>query len=137
VARKALEKLVHSAVETERIIEAGFRAQITSLQKGLTRREADVLECVLQGLSTREIAGELFLSEQGVKLHLSRLFKKFSVANRAQLILHAFQSVCPLNTEIVEYLRQTRARQKPAVRSTHRIADTPESDSRSGPIGTE
>jgi DNA-binding NarL/FixJ family response regulator len=113
VARSALEKLIHSAVEMERVIEREFVEQVASMQEVLTRREADVLERVLEGLSTRDIAGQLFLSEQGVKLHLSRLFKKFGVSNRAQLILHAFRRVCPFNSRVAHYFRQTRAQGSP------------------------
>jgi len=112
VARKALEKLVHSAIEIERIIEHGFLEQLASMQATLTRREADVLERVLQGMSTREIATQMFLSEQGVKMHLGRLFKKFGVSNRAQLILSAFQRVCPFNSNMVNYLRQSRQQRR-------------------------
>jgi DNA-binding NarL/FixJ family response regulator len=113
VARKALEKLVHSAIEIERIIERGFVDQISAMQDGLTRREAEVLERVLDGMSNKEIAGQLFLSEQGVKMHLGRLFRKFGVANRAQLILIAFRRVCPFNHNLVDYLRQAREERGP------------------------
>ena len=100
VGRKALERLIYSAVEMERIIEQGIREKICSIQDTLTKRESDVLQLVLEGMSTREIANELCLSEQGVKLHLSRLFKKFDVTNRSQLILMAFQRVCPVSNMI-------------------------------------
>lgn len=52
----------------------------------LTRRERDVLERVCRGLSTKAIAAELGVSEQAVKAHLSRLFLKFGVENRAGLV---------------------------------------------------
>ena len=113
VACKALEKMVHSAIEIERIIERGFVDQISAMQDELTRREAEVLERVLDGMSNKEIAGQLFLSEQGVKMHLGRLFKKFGVANRAQLILIAFRRVCPFNHNLVDYLRQAREERSP------------------------
>ena len=113
VARAALEKLVHSAIEIERIIEQGFVDQIAAMQDQLTRREAEVLERVLDGMSNKEIASQLFVSEQGVKMHLGRLFKKFGVTNRAQLILSAFRRVCPFNHNLVDYLRQSRERRGP------------------------
>ena len=113
VARDALEKLVHSAIEIERIIERGFVDQIATMQDGLTRREAEVLERVLEGMSNKAIASQLFLSEQGVKMHLGRLFRKLGVANRAQLILSAFRRVCPFNQNLVDYLRQAREQRGP------------------------
>jgi len=100
VSRKALEQLIFSAVEMERIVEQGIRDKVETFQKNLTNRETDVLHHVLEGMSTREIANSLCLSEQSVKLHLSRLFKKFEVTNRSQLILMAFARVCPVNNMI-------------------------------------
>ena len=52
----------------------------------LTRREREVLERVCRGLSSKAIAAELGVSEQAVKAHLSRLFLKFGVENRAGLV---------------------------------------------------
>lgn len=106
VGREALEMLIYSAVEMERIIEQGIREKIDTIQDTLTRREADVLQRVLEGMSTRQIASDLFLSEQSVKLHLGRLFRKFDVTNRSQLILIAFQRVCPVNN-MIQLFRKT------------------------------
>lgn len=52
----------------------------------LTPRERQVLERVCRGLSTKSIAAELGVGEQAVKAHLSRLFLKFGVENRAGLV---------------------------------------------------
>jgi len=100
VSQQALKQLIYSAVEIERIVEQGIRDKVEAFQKTLTERESDVLHCVLEGLSTREIAAQMCLSEQSVKLHLGRLFRKFEVTNRSQLILMAFARVCPVNNMI-------------------------------------
>jgi two-component system, NarL family, nitrate/nitrite response regulator NarL len=52
----------------------------------LTRREAEVAELAVQGLSNRQIAHELGLSEHTVKNHLFRIFEKLNVANRIELL---------------------------------------------------
>lgn len=52
----------------------------------LTPREKDVLELVCDGLTSKAIAHELGISEQAVKAHVSRLFRKFGVTNRAGLV---------------------------------------------------
>ncbi len=49
---------------------------------GLTRREREVLAYVAKGISNREIAGQLCLSQQTVKTHLTRIFAKLSVKSR-------------------------------------------------------
>jgi DNA-binding CsgD family transcriptional regulator len=51
---------------------------------GITPRELEILEQIAKGLSTREIAAALFVSENTVKTHASRLFDKLNVNRRTQ-----------------------------------------------------
>jgi NarL family two-component system response regulator LiaR len=53
---------------------------------GITRRELEILELVAQGLSNREIAGKLFVSENTVKTHCSRAFDKLGAKRRTQAV---------------------------------------------------
>ena len=106
VGRKALSQLINNAVEMESIVEQGIQNKIESVKDSLTRRESEVLRCVLDGMATKAIAHELCISEQSVKLYLSRMFKKFEVNNRSQLILMAFQRVCPA-TNMVQLFRRS------------------------------
>lgn len=53
---------------------------------GITRRELEILELIAQGLSNREIAEKLFVSENTVKTHSSRLFDKLNVKRRTQAV---------------------------------------------------
>ncbi len=83
------------------------------LSERLTAREMEVLELILKGMTTNEIAERIFLSHQGVKAHLTNLFRKFNVKNRAQLILTVLNEVSPLQqfSEIVEAgLKSARTR---------------------------
>jgi DNA-binding CsgD family transcriptional regulator len=52
----------------------------------ITRRELEILELVAQGLSNREIAGKLFVSENTVKTHCSRAFDKLGARRRTQAV---------------------------------------------------
>jgi DNA-binding NarL/FixJ family response regulator len=52
----------------------------------LTRREAEVLALVADGLSNAEIAGTLFVSVATVKTHINAIFAKLAVRDRAQAI---------------------------------------------------
>jgi DNA-binding NarL/FixJ family response regulator len=61
------------------------------LPDGLTPREAEVLSSIAQGLSNREIAGRLVVSEATVKTHINHLFAKTGVRDRAQAVTYAYQ----------------------------------------------
>ena len=53
---------------------------------GITRRELEILELIARGLSNREIAEKLFVSENTVKTHSSRLLDKLSAKRRTQAV---------------------------------------------------
>jgi DNA-binding CsgD family transcriptional regulator len=53
---------------------------------GITHRELEILELIANGLSNREIAEKLFVSENTVKTHSSRLFDKLSAKRRTQAV---------------------------------------------------
>jgi ATP/maltotriose-dependent transcriptional regulator MalT len=53
---------------------------------GITRREMEVLELIAQGMSNQEIAAKLFVSENTVKTHLSRVFDKLGAKRRTQAV---------------------------------------------------
>ena len=58
----------------------------------LTRRELEVLDLLLLGLSNREIAHALDVEQATVKAHLGRLMRKAGVANRTALGVHAMEA---------------------------------------------
>jgi DNA-binding CsgD family transcriptional regulator len=53
---------------------------------GITPRELEILELMAEGLSNREIAERLFVSENTVKTHSSRLFDKLQAKRRTQAV---------------------------------------------------
>jgi DNA-binding NarL/FixJ family response regulator len=59
------------------------------LPDGLTRRELEVLALIGEGLSNREIASQLFLTEATVKTHVNRIFAKTGSRDRAQAVAYA------------------------------------------------
>jgi DNA-binding NarL/FixJ family response regulator len=54
--------------------------------ESVSSREKEIIDLVCQGCTNKEIALKLSLSEQTVKAHLSRIFRKFNVSNRSQLV---------------------------------------------------
>jgi DNA-binding CsgD family transcriptional regulator len=53
---------------------------------GITRREFEILELIASGMSNREIAEKLFVSENTVKTHSSRVFEKLGAKRRTQAV---------------------------------------------------
>ncbi|MGZ4349658.1 MAG: response regulator [Solirubrobacteraceae bacterium] len=85
-----LDPVVHS-----RLVEAASAAARpapapASLPDQLTPREAEVLALVAQGLSNREIAGRLVVSEATVKTHINHVFAKTGARDRAQAVHYAY-----------------------------------------------
>jgi DNA-binding NarL/FixJ family response regulator len=58
----------------------------------LTEREREVLRLVATGANNAEIAGELYLSERTVKGHISAIFSKLGVRDRAAAIIRAYDA---------------------------------------------
>ncbi len=56
---------------------------------GITARELEILEAMAAGLSNREIAARLFVSENTVKTHAARLFDKLSARRRTEAVRRA------------------------------------------------
>jgi DNA-binding NarL/FixJ family response regulator len=55
----------------------------------LTAREREVLDLIARGRSNQQIAGELYVSHKTVRNHISNIFAKLQVADRAQAIIRA------------------------------------------------
>ena len=63
-----------------------------NLLQSLSRRETDMLEALSRGLTNRELSVDLGISANTVKFHLSNLYDKLSVKNRAQAIAYYYSS---------------------------------------------
>lgn len=76
-------------VEKEVPVPAGtpFALNEKHLQElAITKRELEILGLIANGLSNREIAEKLFVSENTIKTHSSRLFDKLSARRRTQAV---------------------------------------------------
>jgi DNA-binding NarL/FixJ family response regulator len=66
-------------------------ANVPAEAGGLTRREAEVVRLVAQGLNNRQVAKELVVSEATVKTHLNHILAKLAMQDRAALIAWAWR----------------------------------------------
>jgi two-component system, NarL family, nitrate/nitrite response regulator NarL len=65
--------------------------QDSSEAKSLTRREKEILLLISEGISNKQIADQLFISENTVKNHLKNLLEKLELENRVQLAIYAIK----------------------------------------------
>lgn len=87
--RVGVEVAVESRAATTapRVSAAAFQVDEERRRElGITARELEVLGLIAAGLSTREIAARLFVSENTVKTHASRLFDKLGARRRTQAV---------------------------------------------------
>ena len=77
------ESLLDAAAERAQELLAAGRALGAGVK--VSRREQEVLDCILQGLANKEIASKLNVAERTVKFHVSSLLAKFGVTDRIAL----------------------------------------------------
>ncbi|MEV7802434.1 helix-turn-helix transcriptional regulator [Microbispora sp. NPDC088329] len=59
-------------------------AELTGRVRSLTRRQREVLQCLGMGMTTKDIAAHLTLTEHTVKIHTSRVLEALGVESRLQ-----------------------------------------------------
>ncbi|MEH7383279.1 response regulator transcription factor [Bacillus sp. JJ1533] len=84
------ESVIHPSM-TKKLLNF-HQQQEQPKDNALTERETEVLQCLVEGLSNKEIAERLFISDKTVKIHVSKIFKKFDVKSRSQVVIYAVQN---------------------------------------------
>ncbi len=84
------ESVIHPSM-TRKLLAFHQQKQTEQQDNTLTEREREVLLCLVEGLSNKEIADRLFISDKTVKIHVSKIFKKLNVKSRSQVVIHAVQ----------------------------------------------
>jgi DNA-binding NarL/FixJ family response regulator len=54
----------------------------------LTKREGEIAELLLKGMTYKMIAKELFLSENTIKTHIKNIYAKLKVQNKSELLIY-------------------------------------------------
>ena len=100
VVKDAVERELIAGVETVAcggtFVDSALGARLADeatlghVRQELSRREQEVVGLVARGLSSREIAEQLWLSPRTVENHRLRAMRKLGVSSRAELVAHAF-----------------------------------------------
>jgi DNA-binding NarL/FixJ family response regulator len=119
--RRCLQRVAEGEMWFDRNVTEGL---MNSVAIQLSRREYQLLVLVSNGLSNKEIADALVLSEGTVKFYLSRLFRKCSVSDRLELALfglrHFFHS-SPDSGSALELSASLSARRVLVEQTPHRL----------------
>ena len=84
-------KSVLSPEVTHRVFKAISSSRGIPLEVALSKREMDLLHCLAQGMTSAQIASELFISENTVKTHVRHILEKLEASNRAEAVSRAIQ----------------------------------------------
>jgi DNA-binding NarL/FixJ family response regulator len=68
------------------LVNFADNAKDSAVAGSLSNKEREIVICVSQGHTNKEIASQLFISEQTVKSHINSIFKKLNVSRRTQLV---------------------------------------------------
>jgi len=74
-----------------RVVQSSQGATETIVTTELTKRELEVLRLIAEGLSNRELAQALTISEKTVKKHVSSILHKLNLADRTQAAIYAYK----------------------------------------------
>lgn len=66
--------------------------QILMAKAGFTPSETRVAELVVKGMSNKEVADKLNVSEKTVKFHLGKIYKRLEIKSRTQLVVWTLKS---------------------------------------------
>jgi DNA-binding NarL/FixJ family response regulator len=88
--RKAIQRVADGELWLPRKVISGVVRQLIGLHPepagNLTRRESEILELVGLGLNNKQIAGQLFISEETVRWHMRSMYGKIGVSDRNGVI---------------------------------------------------
>ena len=95
--KKALKAIAEGQIWIDNELVKALLQDTGALSKtgkinGITDREQEIIAYVSGGLSNKQIAGRLALSENTVKAHLNTIFKKLNITSRLKLMTLAVQS---------------------------------------------
>jgi len=127
---KALRKVCEGEVWLDRVRTAGMVNRLTRRRtadrdpemvkiESLTAREREIVALVTEGMTNKEIAQRLYISEATARNHLTSILDKLDVTDRFQLTVYAFRRGLVLCPQTPAMLRAAAAMHQSAPRASH------------------
>ncbi|MBO9362387.1 MAG: response regulator transcription factor [Thermoflexus sp.] len=92
--RAAVQALAEGLIVIDPRLMSGFEARSMGIEEPgepLTPRELEILRLLAEGLANKEIAARLGIRERTVKFHISSIYRKLNVVNRAEAVRHGLR----------------------------------------------
>lgn len=86
------DSIIHPRMTKKLITYHHQQTKSQSNENTLTEREKEILVELVKGLSNKEIAEALFISDKTVKIHINKIFKKLNVKSRSQAVIYAVRN---------------------------------------------
>ena len=85
------DSVIHPRM-TKKLITYHQQTKSESNENELTEREKEILFELVKGLSNKEIAEALYISDKTVKIHINKIFRKLNVKSRSQAVIYAVRN---------------------------------------------
>ena len=86
------QAMLHPEATAQLLQELAHLAKNRSKDYGLSKREVEVLHLLSEGKTNKEIAKDLWISEQTVKTHVAHIFNKLGTTDRTETVAHALRT---------------------------------------------
>lgn len=105
---EGIEETLAQLLQREIYVQAQPQVSVWAPHPALSAREIEMLRYAAAGLSNREIAAQLVISERTVLEHFTRLLSKLHVPNRTTAVMWAYLGGLVTTDQIVELWRSYR-----------------------------
>lgn len=86
------DSVIHPRMTKKLITYHQQQMKLEPNENELTEREKEILFELVKGLSNKEIAEVLYISDKTVKIHINKIFKKLNVKSRSQAVIYAVRN---------------------------------------------
>ena len=95
-------------------------------ERGLSKRESEVVILVVQGLTNKQVADQLCVAEKTVKFHLTNVYKRMKISRRSQIIW---------TMPMAQFIEHAKDAEPTSPQHNNPIDNSSQTDEKSIPVG--